>query len=222
MNEQDHHENLDSESRRKFLKMTGSAALAASAGLSQAALDDAAPDDYHICRGLNSCEGKGKDKSGTMAGDGNCAVVSGGDHGCSGQNDCKNQGACGSGDYPIQYWIGENDCKGLGGCGVPIGNGNTGFICNQLNGAPPTKQSDGHFHYSGYLGKSAWAIARARFESKLQTAGTAYGRPQNTCTSSFGGNTWDGKGTKPALPSDFELYGTPQPAKPKPAKANPK
>ena len=47
--------------------------------------------DKHVCRGLNTCKGKGK----------------------GGDNSCKGQGGCG--EYP-----GQNSCKGLGSCEVPL------------------------------------------------------------------------------------------------------
>lgn len=67
----------------------------------------------HICRGLNTCEGKGKSGDNACAGQGTCASV---EHTCAGQNDCKGQGGCG-GEH------GTNACKGQGGCAVPLEHG---------------------------------------------------------------------------------------------------
>lgn len=68
-------------------------------------------DEPHTCRGLNSCEGKGRDKENACAGQGTCASIA--DATCSGQNECKGQGGCGPNP-------GMNDCKGHGGCHVPL------------------------------------------------------------------------------------------------------
>jgi hypothetical protein len=68
--------------------------------------------DPHVCRGINTCENKGK--KGTFnecAGQAHCATVAA--HDCNGMNDCKGLGGCG--EHP-----GENDCKGKGGCEVPL------------------------------------------------------------------------------------------------------
>lgn len=71
----------------------------------------AAVAEKHVCRGLNSCKGQGKDGKNACAGQGTCATAKA--HSCHGENECKGQGACG--DTP-----GFNECKGKGGCGVPI------------------------------------------------------------------------------------------------------
>lgn len=72
-------------------------------------------EEPHVCRGLNTCKGKGgcgatKGKN-DCAGQGTCATVA--KHSCKGENDCKGQGGCGA-------TPGENSCKGKGGCGVPM------------------------------------------------------------------------------------------------------
>jgi len=111
--------NLD---RRNFTKLAAAALGGMVAGASVAmAADDkkAAPkkdenpllNDKHICRGLNTCKGKGKDKKNDCAGRGTCAVAKA--HTCHGSNDCKGQGGCG--EHP-----GENTCKGKGECNVPL------------------------------------------------------------------------------------------------------
>lgn len=69
--------------------------------------------DVHVCRGLNTCKGKGIDGKNACAGQGVCATKA---HSCGAQNDCKGQGGCG--ETP-----GENACKGKGDCAVPLGMG---------------------------------------------------------------------------------------------------
>jgi hypothetical protein len=71
--------------------------------------------DPHVCRGLNTCKGKGSDGENDCAGRGACASPVA-RHECAGQNDCKGQGGCGS--LP-----GQNACKGQGGCAVPLEGG---------------------------------------------------------------------------------------------------
>ena len=67
--------------------------------------------DKHVCRGINTCKGKGADKKNKCAGMGACATAAA--HTCGGQNECKGQGGCG--EKP-----GENSCKGKGDCSVPL------------------------------------------------------------------------------------------------------
>ncbi len=50
--------------------------------------------DPNVCRGLNTCSGKGKGEH-TCAGQGSCATAAA--HACNGMNDCKGQGGCGGG-----------------------------------------------------------------------------------------------------------------------------
>src|SRR5687767_12296001 len=59
--------------------------------------------ENHVCKGHNSCKGKG----GCKAGDG----------GCAGKNSCKGKGGCKGGDGGC---AGKNSCKGKGGCKVPV------------------------------------------------------------------------------------------------------
>jgi hypothetical protein len=67
--------------------------------------------DKHICRGLNTCKGKGKGEKNDCAGMGACAIAKA--HSCDGKNECKGQGGCGANP-------GENACKGEGKCAVPL------------------------------------------------------------------------------------------------------
>jgi hypothetical protein len=67
--------------------------------------------EIHLCRGLNTCKGKGADKENACAGQGSCATAK--HHSCGGDNECKGLGGCGAN-------AGANDCKGKGGCHVPL------------------------------------------------------------------------------------------------------
>ena len=67
--------------------------------------------DAHVCRGINTCKGKGADKKNSCAGTGSCATAE--KHGCHKDNACKGQGGCGA--HP-----GENACKAMGECAVPL------------------------------------------------------------------------------------------------------
>ncbi|HEX3999560.1 MAG TPA: hypothetical protein VHX65_13490 [Pirellulales bacterium] len=107
--------------RRDFQKLTAAAfggVVAGSVlGRSVLAAGDEAKsllEEPHVCRGLNTCKGKGggaeKGKN-ACAGQGDCATVA--KHDCKGENACKGQGGCGANP-------GENSCKGKGSCGVPM------------------------------------------------------------------------------------------------------
>ncbi|MES2791820.1 MAG: hypothetical protein V4719_19525 [Planctomycetota bacterium] len=80
-----------------------------------AATGDAAGEkEWHLCRGLNDCKGKGGGATAgknECAGQGECASVK--EHGCSGENECKGQGGCG--ENPA-----ANECKTKGGCHIPL------------------------------------------------------------------------------------------------------
>jgi hypothetical protein len=103
--------------RRDFARLT----LAALAGLTAGAPAMSAYDprrnenpllsDPHVCRGLNTCRGKGADHRNRCAGTGVCATAR--YHPCKMHNDCRGQGGCG--DSP-----GENQCRGWGACDVPL------------------------------------------------------------------------------------------------------
>ena len=67
--------------------------------------------DPHVCRGLNTCRGKGKGVMNACAGQGACATAR--SHTCHRGNDCRGQGGCG--EKP-----GENTCRGRGACYVPL------------------------------------------------------------------------------------------------------
>ena len=63
--------------------------------------------DKHICCGLNTCKGLGKEAKNECAGLGTCANVEA--HGCAGENECAGQGPDGT-----------NSCKSKGSCAVPV------------------------------------------------------------------------------------------------------
>ena len=65
----------------------------------------------HVCRGLNTCKGKGQGKKNDCAGKGDCATAKA--HTCATTNDCKGQGGCGE-------KAGQNACNGKGKCNVPL------------------------------------------------------------------------------------------------------
>ncbi len=105
-------------SRRAFLlKMTAASigGLAAGVAATARAADD--PKDHlllnepHVCRGLNTCKGKGAGGKNGCAGQGACATAEA--HSCGGNNTCKGQSGCGSSP-------GENACSGKGDCAVPL------------------------------------------------------------------------------------------------------
>lgn len=102
--------------RRNFLKKLAVGSLAgavAGAATQAAAADDDKPiilQDPNVCRGLNTCKGKGKGDH-ECAGQGACATAE--KHDCKGENACKGQGGCGAG-------AGQNACKGKGDCAVPL------------------------------------------------------------------------------------------------------
>lgn len=67
--------------------------------------------EIHVCRGLNTCKGKGADGNNQCAGQGTCATAAA--HGCHAANACKGQGGCGES-------VGKNECKAKGECAVPL------------------------------------------------------------------------------------------------------
>lgn len=107
-------------SRRDFSKLSAAAFTGLLAGTTAAMAQDTEPmvfvdaslllKDPNVCRGLNTCDGKGKG-SHSCAGQGACATVDA--HSCAGENDCKGQGGCGG--YP-----GQNTCSSKGHCAVPL------------------------------------------------------------------------------------------------------
>ncbi|MCC9606869.1 hypothetical protein LOC68_15705 [Blastopirellula sp. JC732] len=74
----------------------------------------AAAAEFHLCRGLNECKGKGKGGDNDCAGAGACSSLAA--HACGGHNECKGQGGCGK-------EVGLNECKGKGGCAIPLMEG---------------------------------------------------------------------------------------------------
>jgi hypothetical protein len=68
-------------------------------------------EEPHVCRGLNTCKGKGKGGDNECAGRGACATADA--HTCHYENKCKGQGGCGE-------TAGRNACAGKGECAVPL------------------------------------------------------------------------------------------------------
>lgn len=108
-----HEPNLD---RRGFARLAAAAVGGLVAGT--AAAEDKKEDkknpllsDKHVCRGINTCKGKGQGGKNECAGTGACATAK--EHTCGGENECKGQGGCG--EMP-----GENTCKTMGKCHVPL------------------------------------------------------------------------------------------------------
>jgi hypothetical protein len=71
------------------------------------------PKEIHLCRGLNSCQGKGKSGDNKCAGQGTCATTLNAPHECATGNACKGQGGC-------SETVGKNQCAGLGNGSVPL------------------------------------------------------------------------------------------------------
>jgi hypothetical protein len=65
----------------------------------------------HVCRGLNTCKGKGKGGKNACRGQSACHTAP--EHTCKGDNACAGLGGCGA--KP-----GMNACKGKGECAVPL------------------------------------------------------------------------------------------------------
>jgi hypothetical protein len=76
-------------------------------------IEDKKPKEVHICRGLNTCEGKGKSGDNKCAGQGDCATTLAAPHECTTGNACRNQGGCNG-------MAGKNRCAGYGEGAVPI------------------------------------------------------------------------------------------------------
>jgi hypothetical protein len=111
--------------RRDFTRLAAAALGGALAGARIAAAEDKKDEkpkkkdvnkplllqEPHVCRGLNTCKGKGKGGKNDCAGQGQCATAKA--HTCGGDNECAGLGGCG--DTP-----GENKCNGKGDCHVPL------------------------------------------------------------------------------------------------------
>lgn len=80
-------------------------------GIADAGSEDPLLSGKHVCRGLNTCKGKGIGSDNECAGTGTCATAA--HQGCGGGNECKGQGGC-------KQTAGRNACKGQGECRVPL------------------------------------------------------------------------------------------------------
>jgi len=111
--------------RRDFHKLTAAALGGVMAGSNLLRADDKKDDktkpkdkkinaflqEPNVCRGLNTCKGKGKGGKNECAGQSACATAE--KHTCKGDNACVGLGGCG--EHP-----GENACKEKGECAVPL------------------------------------------------------------------------------------------------------
>jgi hypothetical protein len=104
--------------RRDFAKLSLAALAGLSAGshaiagaVQKSTVRDPLLSEPHVCRGLNTCRGKGVSRRNECAGTGTCATAR--YHPCKGHNDCRGQGGCG--DVPA-----ANECRGWGACDVPL------------------------------------------------------------------------------------------------------
>lgn len=102
--------------RRQFNQLTAAALGGMIAGAAigcspEEPAASAAVAEKHLCRGLNSCKGKGAGGDNACAGQGACATVQ--HNSCGGNNECKGFGGCGE-------EVGANACKGQGGCQIPL------------------------------------------------------------------------------------------------------
>lgn len=128
------------------------------------------PAEAHVCRGLNSCKGKGLGGSGTSAGDGNCATAW--EHICVTHNLCKNQGGCGASSThdktPLdkekrQNHPGSNTCETLGACSSPILPASLNTLGKNTN--PELHNGGDESVYSKAEG-NVWTFARMIFEKQ--------------------------------------------------------
>src|SRR3954451_776185 len=104
--------------RRDFARLSLAALAGVSAGIEAAPAADRRDieknpllSDPHVCKGLNTCRGKGANRRNRCAGTGTCATAR--YHTCKARNDCRGQGGCD--EHP-----GENQCGGYGQCDVPL------------------------------------------------------------------------------------------------------
>ena len=122
--------------------------------------------NLHSCCGLNECKGLGKNGSGTMPGDGQCATAVA--HGCAGDNSCAGQGGCGyqPSSTTTPAIAAANSCKGQGGCASPVGAGDnfktaTGPTCSWT------------YQEGTFKGKNVWALGREALAKRVPNVGTS-------------------------------------------------
>jgi len=94
----------------------GAAALEKSASKDDAKPPGKKPVKDHVCKGFNSCKGKGLDAKNDCKGKGLCASPEA-MHECRGKNKCKEMGGCACGDRGCAQ---RNTCSEKGGCRVPV------------------------------------------------------------------------------------------------------
>jgi len=116
--------------RRQFSKVMGTVVAGVVAGSQLPASENSAyakkAPELHVCKGFNSCKGKGGCSSGdagcagknSCKGKGGCASKAA-KHACAGKNSCKGQGGCAAPPNDAGC-AGKNACKAKGGCPVPV------------------------------------------------------------------------------------------------------
>jgi hypothetical protein len=102
--------------------------------------------EFHVCAGLNACQGHDVHGKAPMAGTGECATSQ---HVCHGAGACRGQGGCGySGSAYEQAIPAEQACSHHGSCASPINE-------IRVSTLGPNK------------GKSVWKLARKLFEARM-------------------------------------------------------
>ncbi|RIK73266.1 MAG: hypothetical protein DCC68_25180, partial [Planctomycetota bacterium] len=143
------------------------------------------PKEIHICRGLNTCAGKGASGDNKCAGQGTCATTPNAPHECATGNACKGQGGCGA-------TAGKNQCAGYGNGHVPLTEedwprlrrefeNRMRRLKRQFGNAPPStveQESDA---------RKAAADAKALAEAEAQRQAAQNGTPADTATAAKAG-----------------------------------
>jgi hypothetical protein len=128
---------------------------------SQSAAAPTAPQELHVCMGLNACKGHDRFGTNVCAGMGSCATAS--VHHCRTLNNCRGQGGCGLfGTAEDDATPGANECAWQGACAVPI-------------------QAERFSTQGENKGKSVWVLARRLFEERMRKANRTFGPSPYEC-----------------------------------------
>jgi hypothetical protein len=101
--------------------------------------------EFHVCAGLNACQGHDVSGRALIAGAGECATSQ---HVCHGVGACRGQGGCGySGSAYDQAIPAEQSCSHHGSCASPINECRVSTLGSNK-------------------GKSVWKLARKLFETR--------------------------------------------------------